>query len=97
MAVYILEMEYTIEADSKEEALDLFAEGEYSDMQTVRVYERRKTPAAIHICYSVKDGRIKYRASDGSTGSEPHVDTELFEKYWTNHYKDSEVTFERLS
>jgi hypothetical protein len=94
MAVYTLTVEYTIEGDSEVGAHEAFDEGEYSDIQRVSIVKEKETP--IHIAYSVKEGHIKYRASDGSTGVEPFVDTALFEKYWENHYKPREVTFEGL-
>jgi len=97
MGEFRLTVEYLVDANTVEEAEEAFADGAYKDFGTVKTEDvtvGKKPP--VHIVYAVHDGYIKYRADDGSTGSEPRTDEEMFKAYWTTMYTPAEVTFERL-
>jgi len=93
---FVVSVDFQITASTEEEALDLWAQGDYDDHE---VRGCRKVPGRkdIHIIYSIDDhGIIKFNCTDGSSGSTPNQTEEQFRNYWTNHYKGKKVTYEKI-
>jgi len=93
---HFVTVKFLMTAESADDALDKWANGDY-DSHEVQDYGRESSVRKdVHIIYSVdKHGVIKYNCTDGSSGSTPNMTEEQFQKYWSNHYKNKKVTFER--
>ena len=50
----------------------------------------------VHVVITKKEGYLRFRDSEGNSGTTPSEDLDEFKRYWTEYHSPAEVTFEEV-